>query len=415
MQLRLGSPALALFAAQLWTAANLRAQPAAEPSEAISEAEIEAALQADAEAQERAAAPTAKGPPPAAADPANLNLALIADFAAAWFSEDDHLQTGAHDPTRTGFNLQALELSFGAAVDPYLRLDGQLVFGEQGVEIEEAYATTLDLPIGLQARFGRFATRFGRINAKHLHAWHFADQPFYYGRVFGGEGNRGLGVELSLLTPLPWYVELAASVTQASGAESNRSFFGDEDLGVETPADLLYVTALEQFFPLTDDWSLAWGLSGAFGPNSTGRSNRTEVYGTDFYLKYRPISRQSSSELTLEMELLHRRRQVRDDVLADFGGYTQLGWRFDQRWGSAVRYEYGSPSFDSEGKTSSDPLDPEWLDSRHRMTAALTHWPTEFSRFRLQASRDMPGWRDAIWAAFLTAELVAGAHGAHTF
>jgi len=36
-------------------------------------------------------------------------------------------------------------------------------------------------------------------------------------RVFGGEGNRGLGVELSYLTPLPWYVELVASVTGASG------------------------------------------------------------------------------------------------------------------------------------------------------------------------------------------------------
>jgi hypothetical protein len=46
---------------------------------------------------------------------------------------------------------------------------------------------------------------------------------------------------------------------------------------------------------------------------------------------------------------------------------------------------------------------------------ALTHYPSEFSRFRLQVSRDMPGWRDGIWAGFLTAELAIGAHGAHAF
>jgi len=40
----------------------------------------------------------------------------------------------------------------------------------------------------------------------------------------------------------------------------------------------------------------------------------------------------------------------------------------------------------------------------------------EFSRLALQYGVDVPTWRDdVIHAAFLAAELVTGAHGAHTF
>lgn len=345
----------------------------------------------------------------------NPDLALIADFAAAWFSDEEHRQTGGHDPSRTGFNLQSLELNARSVVDPYLRFDANLVFAEAGVEIEEVYATTLELPQGLQARFGQFLTRFGRINATHPHAWDFADQPFAIGRVFGAEGNRGLGVELSWLLPLPWYAELVASATQAGGEASARSFYGANDLGVERPADLLYVTALEQFFDLSHDWSLLWGLSGAFGPNASGRDNRTEVFGTDLYLKYRPITRTSATSVGWQTEFLYRRRQVPEDVLWDASGYSQVAVRFARRWGSALRYEAGSPAYDLGGAVATDPLDPEWTRFRHRVSANLTHWPSEFSRFRLQGSRDMGGAGQPIWAAFLAAEVVVGAHGAHTF
>ena len=379
---------------------------AAEPTDAEL-SEIEAALSADAERE----AETQAAPQPKPAQSMNPDLSFIADFAGAWFSEDDHLQSGAHDPEHTGFNLQQLELAVGASVDPYLRFDANLVFGEFGVELEEAYGTTLDLPAKLQLRFGQFLTRFGRLNRMHPHQWDFVDQPFAIGRIFGGEGSRGLGVELSWLSPLPWYVELVASATEAAGEGTNRSFYGGDDLGVDGPQDLLYVTAIKQFFPLTENWSLAWGISGAFGPNSTGRANRTEVYGSDVYLKYRPITRQSHTIVSLQSEVFYRRRQVPGDVLWDVSSYSQLFWRFAERWGTAARYEYGSPSF---GDTP-DSLDPEWTDSRHRVSANLTHWPTEFSRFRLQGSRDVPGWRDPIHAVFLSAELVTGAHGSHAF
>lgn len=379
---------------------------------------IEAALAEDNAEVEAAPARARAGSAPGGAGPlshgSNPELTLIADFALAAFSTEEHHQTGAHDPRENGFNLQQLELSFGSAVDPYFRFDANLVFALEGVELEEAYATTLDLPLRLQARAGQFLTRFGRANATHPHTWNFVDQPFWLGRVFGGEGNRGLGLELSYLTPLPWYVELVVSVTGANGEGSARSFYGPSSTPVESPLDLLYVAALKQFFPLSTAWSLAIGASSAFGPNGTGRDNRSEVYGADLYLKYRSPGDPEAPELAFQAEWLYRRRQLPEDVLQDAGGYLELVARFARRYAVGARYELGTPSYGASGRVASDPLDPEWSSVRVRSSLALTYQPTEFSRLRLQGSRDA-GWFGERWAAFLAAEFVIGAHGPHGF
>jgi hypothetical protein len=373
-------------------------------------AEIAAALGADA------------APPPA--PPAETgfsiqsmlpDIGVVLDVALAAFSEEEPLQTGGHDPTRTGFNLQQLEMSLSSKVDPYFRFDANLVFAEAGVEIEEAYATTLDLPGHLQVRAGQFLTRFGRINPTHPHAWAFVDQPLAIGRVFGAEGNRGLGAELSWLSPLPWFAELITSVTQAGGEATARSFFGAEDLPIRSPLDLQATLALKQFFPVSEDHSLGVGLSVATGPNPTGRTNRTDVFGVDLYYKFRPITYASNLILGIESEWLWRRRQVPSDLLQDVSGYLQASLRFAARWAVAARFDLGTPE---TGTVADSPfrLDPDWDALRHRWTANLTFWPTEFSRLRLQGSADVPTWRDQpIWAAMLAAEFVVGAHGAHAF
>ncbi len=342
------------------------------------------------------------------------DISLILDVAAAYFS-DEPLPGGAHDPDHTGFNFQQLELAAGASVDPYFRFDTNLVFSLFGVEIEEAYGTTLSLPVGLQARFGQFLSKFGRLNATHPHSWDFADQPFELTRIFGDEGGRGLGGEISWLLPLSWHVELSAAVTEAAGEGTARSFYGANDLGVDSPRDLLYTTTVEQFFPLSDSWSLLGGLSGAFGPNSSGRDNHTDIYGADLYLKYRPIDEPQPTVVSLQAEWFYRRRQIPDDLLQDHGGFVQSSWRFAQRWAASLRWEYGSPAYDQDGSLTLDPLDPEWTSARQRASAALSFYPTEFSRLRLQGNQDLPSWRDSITAVFLAAEVLVGAHGSHAF
>lgn len=346
----------------------------------------------------------------------NPDISLILTTALAYFSQEDHLQSGAHDPGKTGFNLQALEMTLGKAVDPYFRMDAILVFSQEGAEIEEAYATTLALPWRLQARLGQFLTRVGRINATHPHGWDFVDQPFVIGRLFGDEANRGAGVELSYLMPLPWFVEVIGSLTDASGEGTARSFLGAEDLPVRSPLDLQSSLMVKQFFELGDNLSLLWGLSLVTGPNATGPDNRTDIYATDIYLRYRPITYASDTIVTLQSEWSWRRREAPLDVLTDVNGYAQLFWRFARRWGAAGRYEHGAPATHSNSEIEVDDLDPEWTRGRHRMSASMILWPTEFSRIRAQGSIDIPLWRDEpIHALFLSFEFNMGVHGAHTF
>lgn len=347
----------------------------------------------------------------------NPDLSLILDVAAAYFSSDDPLMSGGHDPNHNGFNFQQLELAIGSSVDPYFRLDANIVFSLFGVEVEEAYATTLGLPWGFQIRAGQFLTRFGRINNTHPHSWSFVDQMFILGRYFGGEGNRGLGLEVSNLLPLPWYVELAASMSDAAGAATARSFYGGNNLGVRGIEDFQYTPTLKQFFALSEHWSLNWGLSGAFAPNATGRNNRSDIYGTDVYLKWRPIRQaDTESSIAIQAEYLLRYRQVPDNLNRDHGGYIYSVWQINRRWSTGLRYEYGSATYNTSAVRIADDLDPDWTNERHRFAVNGTFWPSEFSRFRLQVNHDIATWRTTTnWAAFLAAEFVIGAHGAHAF
>lgn len=349
----------------------------------------------------------AQDAPPANA--MNPNLSLILDVAAAYYSERDSQQVGAHDPAATGFNLQQLELHADASVDPYFRMDANLVFSLFGVELEEAYATTLGLPAGLQMRIGQFLNRIGRTNPTHPHSWDFANQALVNGKFFGGEGSRGLGVEASWLVPVPWFLETYASVSQAVGECCARSFYGGDDPGVDGVEDFLVTTGMAHFFALSDDWSLRWGTSAQLGPNATGHRNRTTILATDLYLRFRPVDSAHRTALSWQTEFLYRARQVPDDSLRDWGLTTQLVWDVRPEWQFGVRYEHVTG-------VSNDPLDPEWDDVRHRATAQATFRPSHFSRLRLQGSYDVPDWTPRpIWGGVLAAEFLIGAHGAHGY
>jgi hypothetical protein len=395
-------------------------------------AEIERAAGSDAsELPAEPASPTAAAP----SDGGNVlglidqvaflpDISLVLMLEASYSSNAEADEVGESAPSvppessyAPGFGLGAeLELALGKSVDPYFRMDANIGFSPEGVELEEAYATTLALPWNLQARAGYFLTQFGRLNSTHRHSWTFADRPMMLAKVFGAEGNRGLGLELGWLAPLPWYVEIVGSTSLASGEGTARSFYGAEDLGIESPIDLQNTIAVKQFFDLADDWSLLFGLSAANGPNSSADDARTDVYGTDLYLKYRPITRQSFSVVSLQAEWLYRRRSVPGAILQDTGGYAELFWRFAQRWGTAARYEYATPTYDSSGGIVVDPLDPAETASHHRASLNLSFWPTEFSRLGLQTAADAPRWDDLPrFTAMLTGEVSAGVHGAHKF
>ncbi len=369
-----------------------------------------------------------------------IDISWVTLFAAGTSTERnatlEDLEGGAHDPNQRGFTLQQGELSLSGAVDPYFTGESHIVFTPDGVELEEAFLTTTALPYGLQLEAGHFFTEFGRINPLHPHAWNWIDQPVINTRLFGGDGLRNPGFRLGWLAPLPWFSEVSLGAQNASG-ETAVSYLGEQegegignrplvDRDVRNLGDLLYLTRWENAWTLSDSLSMKIGGSGLFGPNASGFSEDTRIYGTDLVFKWRPPRNfRGWPFFLIESELMWRDYEAAAVVdsagintlpkttLYDWGLYVQGLYGFRYGWAGGLRYEYASGSGQSVGGRQSDPFRAD----RQRLSPLLVWHPTEFSRIRLQYNFDVaeqlnPNEAHTGWVGF---EIFYGAHAAHKY
>jgi len=363
------------------------------------------------------------------------------------------LQGGSHDPRRSGFNLPSLELGFSGAVDPYLRGDIYMVYfldaeGESRFELEEAFATTQSLPWGTQIEAGTFFTEFGRVNPQHNHQWDWMDQPFALTRFLGEDGLRGPGFRVSWLVPLPWFAELSFGMQNADG-ETQVSFLANEEVFEERAiggrpyagrddSDFTFLVRLANGFDVGRAWSAQLGFSAALGPNATGESARTGVYGVDLVAKWRPervdrgwpfftfqtefllrdYDAAAFSGTVFDDDGLPQNLNLPADDLQDWGFYAQGLWGFRRMFAAGFRYEYGTASGASyDGNTPISPdLDP-YRATRHRVSPLLLFQPTEYARVRVQYNYDNAGYLPdgSAHTGWVGLEFGLGAHPAHEY
>jgi len=378
--------------------------------------------------------PPIASPSTATASNSGFQIGLSGLIAGGGSSVDNDalegLQGGAHDPNQNGFTVQNVELSIGGTVGPYFDAEAHIIFqidaeGETVVELEEAFFTTRSLPWGLQVKGGQYFTEFGRQNPQHPHTWAFVDQPVVLSRFFGGDGLRSQGVRASWLMPTDWYSELYFGIQNPKG-ETVTSFLNapGEVIGGHTLidrdardfGDLLYTARWLNGFDLSDTISMNLGVSGLWGPNASGTTTDTNIYGADLYLKWQPVySQRGFPFVSWHSEILKRRYEAGDpgdpsrETLKDWGLFTQAQWGFKPGWVAGLRAEYAS----ADGNTSTDPL----RDTRKRLSPNLTWYPSEYSKVRLQYNRDwtehLPGkTADSLWLQF---EFNLGSHAAHVF
>src|SRR3989337_717187 len=359
-----------------------------------------------------------------------MNISFDGLFSAAGSTAEDleKLETGGHDPNQRGFTVQNLETVFEGAIDPYFKGQANIIFqidkdGESFLEVEEAYLTSMSLPLNLQAKAGTFFTEFGRLNQFDLHAWDFADQPLVNGRFLGPDGMRNPGVRISWLAPTDNYTELFFTVQDSEG-ETAYSFrngdglFGREavETDVRNIEDLLYVPHIATSFDLTDEQTILLGASAAFGPNSTGMDENTLIYGLDMFWKWKSkYAAGGFPFVTWQTEVMGRRFEagedinagLPDEVMNNWGTYSQVMWGFKKRWLAGLRGDY----VDGE-KYTEDPLSYE----RWRLSPNLTFYPSEFSKIRLQYNYDDILENDSTeHSVFVQFEFLLGSHGAHKF
>jgi hypothetical protein len=390
-----------------------------------------------------APAATAQPPTVARAGSAYMNISFDSVMTVGGSTAKDpsaFLQLGDHDPQKNGFNLRNAEISLDGAVDPYFKGFANIVLkldnnNQTEIELEESYVQSTSLPANLQLKAGQFFANFGRLNPTHPHTWTFVDQPIILGRAFGPDGLRGIGTQLSWLVPTPFYTEAFLGVFDGQGgtAFSFRNPGDPDSLGVDRfhgretlnrtlhgPGDLIFVPRLASSFELSDTQTLVVGVSGAFGPNDTGASARTQILGLDAYWKWKPADADAGFPfVSWQSEVLFRRFEAGADPLAptplpgetlrDWGAYSQVAWGFTPRWVAALRGEYAT------GNTATDDANEVFRGDRLRISPNLTFNLSEFSKIRLQYNYDHGdhfGVEHSIW---LQLEFMLGAHAAHKF
>ncbi len=393
-------------------------------------------VQSRLDSLERSPAPPAA---PARAPGAYMNVSFVGltDFAWTTASDIGALQQGGHEPKVNGFSIPNAELALDGTVDPYLKAFVNIVHqlddkGETSVELEEMYFLTTALPKNLQVKAGQFFVEFGRQNPQHPHAWAFADQPLVLTRLLGPDGLRSQGARVSWLLPTSWYAEAMLGVMNSAGA-TTFSFRSDESSlihggePIERTArgggDLLYVPRLTTSFELNDTQTLLLGASGAFGPNNSGPSARTAVYGTDLYWKWKsaraaagfPFVAVQGEYLYRQYDAAARARAVPKYPLGDLsavtlrddGAYAQVQWGIRPRIIAGLRGEYVSAEHASS--------DPQLYGRRTRVSPNFTWFPTEFSKFRIQYNYDQRRGLGAAHTLLAQFEFLLGAHAAHKF
>src|SRR5437867_945554 len=369
-----------------------------------------------------------------------MNISLDGLFALAYSSAADlyNVEVGDHDPQQRGFNARNTELAFDGAVDPYFEGFANIVFkldndNETEVEVEEAFMQTTSLPYNLQLKGGQFFAAFGRLNPTHPHTWDFADTPLVNGLFLGPDGLRGVGAQGSWTLPLPWYSQLIVASQNGRGSTGfsfrnpgdNGMFFDriTTDREARGLQDFVWIPRFENSVNLSDTQTVLAGVSGAFGSNETGANSRTQIYGADLLYKWKSARAEAGFPFVKwQTEFMYRRFEAGHgandsfpvaETFHDWGLYSQVLWGFKKGWVVGVRGDY----VHMQNSEFTDDLDRQ---TRSRISANLTWYPTEFSKLRLQYNHDFLESNfflsdRQVDSVFLQFEFILGAHGAHKF
>jgi hypothetical protein len=332
---------------------------------------------------------------------------------------------GETGPIDEGLSLGETELIFSANVDDKFTawLTAALAVEDGGavVEVEEAWVEATALPAGFGMKFGRFFSSIGYLNNKHAHAWDFADQPLPYQAFLAGQLVDD-GIQLRWLAPTDVFLELGGEALRgeqypAAGAANNG--FGSYSLFANAGGDLgpnsswlagvsyLDSSAIDRPSGDEDDPFLFTGDS--------------RLVMAQAVWKWSPNGNWKDRNFILQAEYLQRREDgeysgpglpLTPYKVDQAGWYMQAIYQPVQRWRVGGRIDTltsDSPGSAFDGTLLAAPL------SDPRRYSLMADWAnSEFSRLRLQFSRDEAGLEDDTqWGLQYIHSI--GAHGVHTF
>jgi hypothetical protein len=335
--------------------------------------------------------------PARAAASAIPDISVIGDFRGMY-----------HDNYKRHFNvnLHETEISFQSVVDPYARADFFISLsrdaetGKFSAEVEEGYLTTLSLPAHLQLKAGKFKQALGKINPVHPHALPFVDMPNAYVRFFGEEGMNDEGLQLSWLLPnRMFFQELTVEATD--GPRESPSFIHS------TKNNYVVLAHLKNFWDLTHDATLEFGLSGVSGANFT--EHTTTMGAADLTYKWKPVKFNTYKLFLFQNEFYYSHAVADSFSVNSLGFYSLVQMQISRRTFITARYDYTNKPF-------SDHF------TEQAASATWGWYATEFQKIEVEAKRtsanetdEENNFRKNFTQIFLRWIFVIGSHGAHQY
>jgi hypothetical protein len=344
--------------------------------------------------------PMQPAPPPIQRQPAprstlstNPDVSAIGDFRSSYTSIGER---------KLDLYLNQLEFQVSSAVDPYASANfiysfgKDLTTGETTSDLEIATLTSLTLPYQLQLTVGRFKPVVGKVNILHPHVFSFVDFPKVISNYFDDEGMYMEGASLSWLVPNPFdfYQELTFELGRV-GSEPNASLVRGDN------GQLTYVGHLKNFFDLTDNATLEFGLTGLNGPNRFGFS--TSMGGIDLTYKWKPVRYNVFQSFTWQSEVLVSNLRSTDaEAAKTYGAYSLMEYQFAQRWFVGARYDYSGFPDDAARKEQAGSL-------------LLRFQPTEFQILALEYQYTDRNYNRNTSQVVLRIIFGIGTHAAHQY
>ncbi len=425
--------------------AELKAlQTAYEARIAALEARIQQAesppLAAPVTAPVAAATPQADSRPARAGFNPDISLILQGRYARLDAIDERHisgfLPAGHAHGTPRGFSLDHTELVLTASIDPYFNGYFNLALFDDEVEIEEAWFQTSSLGQGVTVKGGRFLSGLGYQNAQHPHAWDFADNSLMYRALFG-ESYGNDGVQLKWVAPTALFMEIGAEAGRGAdfpGNDRNRNGAGSATLfghlGGDVGASHSWRAGLSYLHTKANDRD---GEIEDFNDEhaETLFSGKSRTWVADLVWKWAPDGNAHARNFKFAAEYFRRTERGSlecEDNRADGGAcdgttdayrsrqsgyYAQGIYQFMPRWRTGYRYDRLDPGTVNFGANSAFLPLSDHKPERHSLM--LDYSPSEFSRLRLQYSKDqsMASQNEDQWFVQYIHSL--GAHGAHRF
>jgi hypothetical protein len=317
----------------------------------------------------------------------NPSISVVGDMLGQYgFNLKEHAHEEQKDghihnhEFKNGFMVREVEFEFRGAVDPFADALVVLALEPHGmadvsVHLEEAYARLKKwpglgfAPLGMSIKAGKFRTALGRMNRIHLHNIPQINYPMALGAFLGQEGYAAPGVSLN--------VAFNPTTTSALNLFAESVFLSKlpiQDKGADKMASGIMHAWWHQ--ELGSAHALDVGISSLLGRKGKKGSGALWLFGSDVHYSYMPAGYGQNPLFLFGNEFFTANKRE-EAGRWPMGNFTWAQVRLFDATFAGIRYDLA-------------PQEEDLIQFQHALGGYLTHYTTEFLRFRLGYEHVMP-------------------------